>query len=278
MKQLKIQQTITRRTRILMIYMNDVDSIPLLKQEEEVDLANKVRSGDKQAREKLINANLRFVISVAKQYAGNGIGLEDCVNAGNFGLCKAVDRFDPSRGFKFISFAVWWIRQSILQYIRTEQPMIRISQNTINDHAKATRYLQKESAHGHPGNLLDACKDLGLNSGRVESMELSRPVSFDAKLKDNDEDDLYAYYGKCPDFDEKSMPELKRKAMLAQLHRILSEREYGIITSLYGLVGERAMDMEEVARENELSRERIRQISARALRHLKKHKELIEFA
>lgn len=275
MKQLKIQKQITRRTATLTTYVNEIGRIRLLSEKEEVDLATKAKAGDMKAREILIKANLRFVISCAKQYASSG-PLEDCINAGNLGLCKAVDRFDPSRGFKFITYAVWWIRQSILQYLREEQETIRISNNTINERNKAVLYAQKETAKGNHIGTIEAARMLGMNTDRIVQAEQTKTVSFDAKLRDDDDESLYDSYGVDADFD--NIKELSRKALQDKLKSLLTPVEYVVVTRTFG-IGCNRVSVEILAKEKDCTKERVNQIRRRAFSTLKKHHEILtEFA
>lgn len=276
MRQLKIHNKITSRESIAFEkYLTDISHIELLSIEEEGELAARIREGDNEALEKLTKANLRFVVSVAKQYQNQGLSLPDLVNEGNVGLIKAARRFDETRGFKFISYAVWWIRQSIISAIIEYSRIVRMPVNKLTIYRKVNEawmdFVQKNERE--PTNEeLSAILDIPAeNIGHVLKGR-ERHLSIDAPLSDDPNAmtliDLLS-------IDEENSPDLKlmkesvQKEVLLGLD-VLSPREAEIITRFYGLGGERPWSIEEIAHNFGLSKERTRQIRDRAIRRLRK--------
>ena len=276
MRQLKITNHITSRESLALDkYLVDIGRIDLLTIEEETDLARKIKQGDQLALEKLTKANLRFVVSVAKQYQNQGLSLSDLINEGNVGLMKAAKRFDETKGFKFISYAVWWIRQSILHAIVEYSRMVRLPLNKMTAYNKVneafTKFVQKferEPTHEELAEILGVAeKDIAnmLKGG-------NRHISVDAPLSD-DEGSLTMVdmltLGDEDSPDLKLMEESVRKEVVDGLE-ILSPREIQVVTSYYGLDGNKPLTLEEIGERYDLTRERVRQIKERAIRRMRK--------
>lgn len=276
MRQLKIHTRITHReSPALDKYLQDIGKIDLLSVDEEAELAPRIRAGDTEALERLTKANLRFVVSVAKQYQSHGLSLSDLINEGNVGLIKAAKRFDETRGFKFISYAVWWIRQSILQAIVEQSRIVRLpagkmgSYNKVN--AAFTSFVQefeREPTHEELADLLNISeKEVAVMlQGGV------RHVSFDAPL--SSDDDGYTMLDMIATEDE-AQPDLRLMEESLRLEVMdgmtsLSPREVDVLNCYYGLNGHKPLSLEEISELYGLTRERVRQIKERALRRLRK--------
>jgi RNA polymerase primary sigma factor len=278
MRQLKITASITsREVDSLEKYLHDISKIPLITPEEEAELAKKIRNGDEEALDVLTMANLRFVVSVAKQYQGQGLSLADLINEGNMGLMKAARRFDETRGFKFISYAVWWIRQSIMLAIVEQARLVRMPLNKVGSYTKLNRLSQqleqefeREPTIEELAAAMDMkegdLKDLAAR-GNLRHISMDAPVSSDADnatmldlMQDNDS-------GSKPD---KDLLSDSLKEEISAVLKILSKRESEIITAYFGLNGTSNMSLEEIAENFELTRERVRQIKERAIRRLRK--------
>tara|TARA_R110002051_G_scaffold130577_2_gene204450 strand:- start:60754 stop:61644 length:891 start_codon:yes stop_codon:yes gene_type:complete len=274
MRQLKIIKQVTNReSKSLDKYLQDISKIDLITANEEVDLAQKIREGDQLALEKLTTANLRFVVSVAKQYQNQGLTLPDLINEGNVGLVKAAKRFDETRGFKFISYAVWWIRQSILQALAEQSRIVRLPLNkigSINKIKKAFSYL--EQAHERPPSADEIAKELEMTVSEVQqSLKNSgRHVSMDAPLKEGEDSNLYNVIGseESPNPDRK----LLQQSLNIEINRALetlSQREADVVKLYYGIGDQHSMTLEEIGQTFDLTRERVRQIREKAIRKLK---------
>lgn len=274
MRQLKITKSITNRESMsLDKYLQEIGNEELLTPEEEVELAQRIRKGDKKALERLTRANLRFVVSVAKQYQTQGIGLPDLINEGNMGLIKAAKRFDETRGFKFISYAVWWIRQSILQAIAAQGRLIRLPANQIGVVNKITRILNKfEQENERIPNIDELAHEVDLSEEHIEeALSLSfRQVSMDSPFKDDDGISLLDVMPSTnvPSTD-KSLVDESLKEEISRALKILSEREQEVLCAYYG-IGQLEMSLEEIGDKFGLSRERVRQIKEKAIRNLRK--------
>jgi RNA polymerase primary sigma factor len=274
MRQLKITKQVTNREApSLDKYLHEIGKVPLITAEEEVQLARKIRNGDEQALERLINANLRFVVSVAKQYQNQGLSLPDLINEGNLGLIKAAQRFDETRGFKFISYAVWWIRQSILQALAEQARIVRLPLNKIgsinkinNTFARLEQEFQREPTFNEIAEALDiAPKDV------KEAMKISsRHVSMDAPLKADEENTLYdvLLHSESESPDSHLLDDSLRREIERSLST-LSPREADIVKLYYGLNGEPPYSLEEIGKLFNLTRERVRQIKEKAIKRLK---------
>ena len=276
MRQLKISSNITSRESLALDkYLNDIGKIDLLTPEQEAALAKRIREGDQEALEKLTKANLRFVVSVAKQYQNQGLSLSDLINEGNVGLMKAAKRFDETKGFKFISYAVWWIRQSILQAIVEYSRMVRIPLNRLSAYNKVNdawvSFVQKyerEPTHEELAEILGVSeKEVGLMLKGNH-----RHVSVDAPVSDDDSSvsmlDLMPY-GEENTPDLKLMEESLRIDIFEGLE-VLSPREGDIIKAFYGLNGNKPMTLEEIAEMYDMSKERVRQIKEKSLRRMRR--------
>ncbi len=276
MRQLKIQHQITNRDSLaLEKYLQDISKLELLTPEREVELAKRIKMGENGALEELTQANLRFVVSVAKQYQNQGLQLSDLINEGNLGLIKAAKRFDETKGFKFISYAVWWIRQSILQSLVEQSRMIRLPLNKVDAYQKMNRVLVKflqENQRQPTARELADLTDLSVKDVRELLQIQNRHVSIDAPMEEDDDsksmvDNLQA--------DDEQMPNNKLMSeSLANEVRdvlsILSKREADIVAYYYGLNGRPALSLEDIAEQCGLTRERVRQIKERAIRRLRK--------
>jgi RNA polymerase primary sigma factor len=275
MRQLKITQKITNReSQSLDRYLTEIAKIDLISAAEEVDLAQRIRAGDEKALEKLVNANLRFVVSVAKQYQLNGMTLSDLINEGNLGLIKAASRFDETRGFKFISYAVWWIRQSILQALAEQSRIVRLPLNRVGSLNKINQtFSELEQRHQREPTADELAEVMETTPEEIRKTlnYRSRKVSMDAPLgHDSDAGTLLEV---LPD-EAASMPdsELMVTSMQNEIKRALSrlsEREALVLSLHYGLSGGRAVSLNEIGDQFDLSMERVRQIKEKATRKLR---------
>ncbi|MDM9632771.1 sigma-70 family RNA polymerase sigma factor [Robiginitalea aurantiaca] len=274
MRQLKITKQVTNReTASLDKYLQEIGKVDLITADEEVELAQRIKAGDQIALEKLTKANLRFVVSVAKQYQNQGLTLPDLINEGNLGLIKAAQRFDETRGFKFISYAVWWIRQSILQALAEQSRIVRLPLNkigSINKINKTFAYL--EQAHERPPSPEEIAKELDMTVEDVkQSLKNSgRHVSMDAPLIDGEDSNLYDVLrsGESPNPDKDLLNESLRTEIERALET-LTPREADVIRLYFGLAGQHSMTLEEIGETFDLTRERVRQIKEKAIRRLK---------
>lgn len=274
MRQLKITKQVTNReTASLDKYLQEIGKVDLITADEEVELAQRIKAGDQAALEKLTKANLRFVVSVAKQYQNQGLTLPDLINEGNLGLIKAAQRFDETRGFKFISYAVWWIRQSILQALAEQSRIVRLPLNkigSINKINKAFAFL--EQAHERQPSPEEIAKELDMTVEDVkQSLKNSgRHVSMDAPLIDGEDSNLYDVLrsGESPNPDRELLHESLRTEIERALET-LTPREADVIRLYFGLAGQHSMTLEEIGETFDLTRERVRQIKEKAIRRLK---------
>tara|TARA_B100000900_G_C20591440_1_gene721773 strand:+ start:1685 stop:2551 length:867 start_codon:yes stop_codon:yes gene_type:complete len=283
MRQLKITNKITNRdSDSIKSYLNEINKIEQLDEQEEHDLAVKSQKGDLKARQRLITGNLRFVISVAKQYQGKGITFEDLVNEGNYGLIKAAERFDQTRGFKFISYAVWWIRQSILEALANNSRMVRLPTNQISTYYK----LKQESRAFEQENQREPTEEEIAEIMQEDVLKISRllrsaqpQASLDAPI--SSDDDSYSLYdtiseGNDNDVDLKIASESLQEDLTSVLNTI-PIRQKEVICMYYGIKGFPRMTLEEIGEYYELTRERVRQIkdgAIRVLRHRSRSKIL----
>lgn len=276
MRQLKISKQVTNReTASLDKYLQEIGRVDLITAEEEVELARRIRQGDQAALEKLTKANLRFVVSVSKQYQNQGLSLPDLINEGNLGLIKAAQRFDETRGFKFISYAVWWIRQSILQALAEQSRIVRLPLNKIGSINKINKtFSQLEQEFEREPSPEEIAKALELSPEDVkESMKnTGRHVSMDAPLSTSDDNASNMY--DVLQADDSPSPEsgLINESLRREIERALSTlttREADVVRLYFGLNGEHAMTLEEIGERFDLTRERVRQIKEKAIRRLK---------
>ncbi len=274
MRQLKITKQVTNReTASLDKYLQEIGKVDLITAEEEVELAQRIKAGDRVALEKLTKANLRFVVSVAKQYQNQGLSLPDLINEGNLGLITAAQRFDETRGFKFISYAVWWIRQSILQALAEQSRIVRLPLNKIGSINKINKaYALLEQEHERAPSAEEISEVLDMSEGDVkESMKNSgRHVSMDAPLVEGEDSNLYDVLniGESPSPDVQLMIESLRVEIERAL-QTLTPREADLIRLYFGLNGQHPMTLEEIGETFDLTRERVRQIKEKAIRRLK---------
>jgi RNA polymerase primary sigma factor len=274
MRQLKITKQVTNReTASLDKYLQEIGRVDLITAEEEVELAQRIKAGDELALEKLTKANLRFVVSVAKQYQNQGLSLPDLINEGNLGLIKAARRFDETRGFKFISYAVWWIRQSILQALAEQSRIVRLPLNKIGSINKINKaYAQLEQELERPPTSLEVAKALDLTEEEVKQAQKNsgRHVSMDAPLVEGEDSNMYNVIGSedSPNPDEGLMIDSLRQEIERSL-ATLTPREGEVVRAYFGLNGEHAMTLEEIGEAFDLTRERVRQIKEKAIRRLK---------
>ena len=274
MRQLKITKQVTNReTASLDKYLQEIGRVDLITAEEEVELAKRIKEGDHPALERLVKANLRFVVSVSKQYQNQGLTLPDLINEGNLGLIKAAQRFDETRGFKFISYAVWWIRQSILQALAEQSRIVRLPLNKIGSINKINKtYAFLEQSHERPPSAEEIAKELDMTINDVkESMKNSgRHVSMDAPLVEGEDSNLYDVLrsGESPNPDKDLLHESLRTEIERALET-LTPREADVIRLYFGLGNQHPMTLEEIGETFDLTRERVRQIKEKAIRRLK---------
>jgi RNA polymerase primary sigma factor len=254
-------------------YLHEISKEDLLTAEQEVELARKIKKGDEQAMEKLIRANLRFVVSVAKQYQNQGLSLPDLINEGNLGLIKAAKRFDETRGFKFISYAVWWIRQSILQALAEQARIVRLPLNKIGSINKINKALAElEQKHEREPSINEIAKTLEIAPEEIKEAfkNSSKPLSMDAPLNEEEEDSMYEVL----ESSENPTPDetLLNESLNREIERALSsltDREAKIIRLYYGLNNKHPFTLEEIGEKINLTRERVRQIKEKAIKRLK---------
>lgn len=274
MRQLKITKQVTNReTASLDKYLQEIGKVDLITADQEVELAQRIKQGDQLALEQLTKANLRFVVSVAKQYQNQGLTLPDLINEGNLGLIKAAKRFDETRGFKFISYAVWWIRQSILQALAEQSRIVRLPLNKIGSINKINKtFARLEQENERPPSAEEIAKELDMTITDVkESMKNSgRHVSMDAPLIEGEDSNLYDVLcsGESPNPDRKLLHESLKVEILRALET-LTPREADVVKLYFGLSDAHPMTLEEIGETFDLTRERVRQIKEKAIRRLK---------
>jgi RNA polymerase primary sigma factor len=276
MRQLKITKQVTNReTASLDKYLQEIGRVDLITADEEVELARRIRQGDRAALERLTKANLRFVVSVSKQYQNQGLSLPDLINEGNLGLIKAAERFDETRGFKFISYAVWWIRQSILQALAEQARIVRLPLNKIGTINKINRaFSELEQQFERPPSAEELAEYLECTTEEVkQSLSNSgRHVSMDAPLVEGDESSSSMYdvllNDSLPGPDKELVVDSLRKDIERSLST-LTQREGDVVRLYYGLNGKHPMTLEEIGERFDLTRERVRQIKEKAIRRLK---------
>lgn len=275
MRQLKIAKQVTNReTASLDKYLQEIGKVDLITPEEEVILAQRIRQGDQKALDKLTKANLRFVVSVSKQYQNQGLSLPDLINEGNLGLIKAAQRFDETRGFKFISYAVWWIRQSILQALAEQSRIVRLPLNkigSINKVNKAYARLEQELEREPNAKEIAALLDIQESDVKESLRNSSRHVSMDAPLIQDEDNTMYDVM-RSDDNEHSPETGLINESLRTEIDRVidtLPPREADIIRLYFGLEGKYQMTLEEIGEKFDLTRERVRQIKEKALRRLK---------
>ncbi len=274
MRQLKIVKQITNReNQSLDKYLSEIAKVELITAEQEVELAKRIRDGDQVALEKLAKANLRFVVSVAKQYQNNGMSLGDLINEGNVGLIKAASRFDETRGFKFISYAVWWIRQSIMQALAEQSRIVRLPLNRVGSLNKISRaFSELEQKYEREPSAEELAKVLDMSAEEVENNQRlsGRSISVNAPFVQGEENSLLDVLEN--DSEETPDQGLMNSSLRQEIARSLStltERESEVIASYFGLNGSQSMTLEEIGDKFSLTRERVRQIKEKATRKLR---------
>ena len=273
MRQLKITKSITNReSASLDKYLQEIGHEDLISVEEEVELAQRIKKGDRKALERLTKANLRFVVSVAKQYQNQGLSLPDLINEGNLALIKAAQKFDETRGFKFISYAVWWIRQSILQAIAEQSRIVRLPLNQVGSVNKINRVLNKfEQENERRPSLEEIADKIDLPEDKIiDAMKVNgRHVSVDAPFIDGEDNSLLDVFpnADAPSADQQLVDESLRDEISRALGS-LNERERAIVECFFG-IGQPEMTLEEIGDKYGLTRERVRQIKEKAIRRLR---------
>ena len=277
MRQLKISKSITNRSsEALDKYLVEIGREPMVSIDEEIELAQKIRKGGREgerAKEKLVKANLRFVVSVAKQYQHQGLGLTDLIDEGNIGLVKAAEKFDETRGFKFISYAVWWIRQSILQAIAEQSRLVRLPLNQVGSVNKINREINKFEQEFERKPSVDEMVDrVDLSEDKIEdamkASSTSRHLSVDAPFSDDEEGSMLDLMANS---DKPTDNELLTESLRAEIERLLGtlpDKDQKIIAAFYG-IGTPELSLEEIGTKYHLTRERVRQIKEKAIRRLR---------
>ncbi|MGB6035720.1 MAG: sigma-70 family RNA polymerase sigma factor [Cryomorphaceae bacterium] len=276
MRQLKITKQVTNReTASLDKYLQEIGRVELISAQEEVELAQRIKKGDHEALERLTKANLRFVVSVSKQYQNQGLTLPDLINEGNLGLIKAAQRFDETRGFKFISYAVWWIRQSILQALAEQARIVRLPLNkigSVNKINKAFAKLEQEFERPPTSEEIAECLEMTLEEVQQSLKNANKAVSMDAPLGFDDDasGNMYEVYSDAenPKPDDHLISQSLGLEIERSLHT-LTTREADVIRLYFGLTGENPLTLEEIGQRFDLTRERVRQIKEKGLRRLK---------
>ncbi len=273
MRQLKISKSITNReSASLEKYLQEIGHQDLLTADEEVELAQQIKKGDRKALERLTKANLRFVVSVAKQYQNKGLSLPDLINEGNLGLIKAAEKYDETRGFKFISYAVWWIRQSILQAIAEQSRIVRLPLNQVGSVNRIARELNKfEQENERKPSVEEMADRIDLPEEKIaEAMKINtHHVSMDAPFADGEDNSLLDF---LPNTDSPSTDNvLDQESLRTEIGRVLdvlNDREQKVIKAFFG-IGMQEMTLEEIGDKYNLTRERVRQIKEKAIRRLR---------
>ena len=273
MRQLKISKSITNReSASLDKYLQEIGHEELLSTDQEVELAQRIRKGDKRALERLTKANLRFVVSVAKQYQNQGLSLPDLINEGNVGLIKAAEKFDETRGFKFISYVVWWIRQSILQAIAEQSRLVRLPLNQVGSVNKITRELNKfEQEHERKPSVDEIAERVDLPEDKIaDAMKAnSRHVSMDAPIADGEDSSMIDFLSGDSSNTDRELAIESLKAEVSRILKLLTDKEQKVLRAFFGIDGSPEMTLDEIGEKYNLTRERVRQIKEKALRRLR---------
>jgi RNA polymerase primary sigma factor len=273
MRQLKIVKQITNReSQSLDKYLQEIGKVDLITADVEVELAKRIRAGDLMALEKLTKANLRFVVSVAKQYQNNGLSLGDLINEGNVGLVKAASRFDETRGFKFISYAVWWIRQSILQALAEQSRVVRLPLNRVGTLNKISKtFALLEQRYQREPSTEEIAVEMNVSLEEVEStMRTSgRSVSMNAPMVQGEDNSLLDVLANSDESPDENMMSVSLRMEVTRALATLTIREAEVISFYFGLNGSQAMSLEEIGERFQLTRERVRQIKEKATRRLR---------
>ncbi|HEY9003608.1 MAG TPA: RNA polymerase sigma factor RpoD/SigA [Mucilaginibacter sp.] len=273
MRQLKISQSITNReSASLQQYLSDIAKIPMVTPQEEVVLTQKIKQGDQAALERLTSANLRFVVSVAKQYESSGLTLGDLINEGNLGLIKAAKRFDETKGFKFISYAVWWIRQSILQAITDHARMVRLPANKVGDLSKISKASSELEQHlERAATVEEIAEILEVTVEKVAGTlaSASRHLSVDAPFSSEEENTLLDVLQNPEAGTDKGVMDDSLRTEISRSLKMLETRDREIVELFFGLSGSQPLSLEEIGEKFNLTRERVRQIKDKALARLR---------
>jgi len=273
MRQLKISESITNReTASLNQYLSDIAKIPMITPQEEVILTQKIREGDQAALERLTTANLRFVVSVAKQYQSSGLTLGDLINEGNLGLVKAAKRFDETKGFKFISYAVWWIRQSILSAIGEQSRMVRLPLNQVGDLSKIAKSASRlEQIYERQPTPEELAEDLETTVEKVTNSlaHSGKHLSYDTPFNSEEDNTLLDVLQSAEPGTDKGLISESLEIEIADSLRSLSEKERDVLELFFGLKHQHAHSLEEIGEKYQLTRERVRQIKDKALARLR---------
>ncbi|MBL7777238.1 MAG: RNA polymerase sigma factor RpoD/SigA [Chitinophagales bacterium] len=273
MRALRITHNVSQRDAKVDIYLNEISKHGLLSAEEEAKLARSIREGDSDALEKLVNGNLRFVVSVAKQYQNQGLPLSDLINEGNLGLMRAAYKFDESRGFKFISYAVWWIRQAIMQAIVEQSRIIRLPVNKIGAYTKITKAFQQfEQEYQREPDVEELMEMLGMTKQEIDEYFRVNRVTLSTDTAIKGTDDTFIRDTLCDTECMTAEDEMMQQTVKNTLNDALSqfsEREAEIISSYFGLNGRAPLTLEEIGEHYGLTRERVRQIKERCIQKLK---------
>ena len=275
MRQLKITKQITNRdSKSLEKYFQEISKIDLITADEEVELARRIREGDQKALDALVSANLRFVVSAAKQYQNRGLRLTDLINEGNLGLVKAAKRFDETRGFKFISYAVWWIRQSILQALSNTSRVIRLPQNKIATNTKIYQvYSILEQTYQRPPSPTEIASELDISVSKVKSSIKSsvKHISLDAPFKEGESSSLYnVIESKKLNSPDKEMIDESLETDIDQVLNRIPERQSDVLRLYFGLGNQQPMSLVEIGELFDVTRERVRQIKDKGIRALRR--------
>lgn len=253
-------------------YLQEIGHEELLTTDQEVELAQRIRKGDKRALEKLTKANLRFVVSVAKQYQNQGLSLPDLINEGNVGLIKAAEKFDETRGFKFISYAVWWIRQSILQAIAEQSRLVRLPLNQVGSVNKIARELSRfEQEHERKPSVDEIAERVDLPEDKIaDAMKAnSRHVSMDAPIADGEDSSMIDFLSGDSSNTDRELAIESLKAEVSRILKVLTDKEQKVLRAFFGIDGSPEMTLDEIGEKYNLTRERVRQIKEKALRRLR---------
>jgi RNA polymerase primary sigma factor len=280
MRQLKISQSVTNRsTKAVDNYLSDISKIGMISQDREIELAIRIRGGDEKALVELVHSNLRFVVSVSKQYQNRGVDLLDLINDGNLGLIKAAQRFDETKGFKFISYAVWWIRQSVLESIANNGRLIRVPLNKLGLQKKfLTSHSKLEQKLGRLPNDEEVMEDMGLSNAEIRDLmaTMNRVQSYDAPMSENENSGslLDVTLGLDSDTNSPDEPLVTLESIKIDLERVmvtLTPRERDVLKMYFGIGHSQILTLDEIADKFELTRERVRQIKEKSIRKLRVH-------
>ena len=279
MANINTNKSIAAENGALSMYLKDIEKIPLIGRDEEYELAMRAKNGDSAARERLVNGNLRFVVSIAKQFQGRGLPLIDLISEGNIGLITAIDKFEPEKGYHFISYAVWWIRQSILKAIGEKSRMIRLPMNKSADLIQILQAKSNLEKNGYDDASIEAiAAECGMDAQDViEIMQIARDVSsLDAPVNSEEDTSVGDFIESDEPRPEEVVMDEALKNSVRKILGALSEKERGIITLRFGLDNNEAMSLKEVGEIYNLTKERIRQIEKKVLNNLLENEEVKE--